>query len=96
MSPDIRLNDSSTRFGYVQSWRNRNEIVSMTYPLHLACANKNCPNSVIELLLNKHPELCSEMSIISKSSYNKITEYLDEGDDVGYADIILLVKKFQC
>jgi len=30
MSPDIRLDDTSTRFGDVQSWRNRNEIVSMT------------------------------------------------------------------
>lgn len=82
ISPDIRLDDTSTRFGDVQSWSNRNKIVSMTYPLHLACANKNCPNSVIELLLNKTPEVCSNMSIISKSSYNKITDYLDEGDDM--------------
>jgi len=36
--------------------------LSITYPLHLACFNRHCPSSVIELLVKRNPELCKVKS----------------------------------
>jgi len=39
-----------------------------TYPLHLACSNKNFPSVAIKLLLNKFPKVLSHMSLIDEGA----------------------------
>jgi len=46
------------------------------YPLHLACCNKSCPASAIELLMKRNPSALSHLCIIDEGV--KVCVYYDE------------------
>lgn len=37
---------------------------SIAYPLHFACKSKSCPNSIVQLLIKRHPAALSHVSVI--------------------------------
>ena len=76
---------------YVESSPMLTRQPTKAYPLHLACFNKHCPGSVIQLLVKEDPELCKVKGKVHDENNNNMIApaqlpvhyYLSRNNNVG-------------
>lgn len=57
---------------------------TLAYPLHLACTNPECPNSVIELLVKKYEAALSHLCIVGGGAGGGVYDEYAEGTPLHY------------
>ena len=75
------------------------EIITTTFPLHLACLNSRCPPSVIELLATTHPaavrhECIGMYGYVYYCRALPLHHYLSRGSNIDISTIELLVAAY--